>query len=633
MKNKFIIISLLVFLLIPLKIEAKSPTAKFLSDIEIQSNGDIKVKELIKLNGDYNGLSRNLYFRNNDATIYEAPNESALEGNTTLYDGSSLTIDKIGTINDNNSLDFSSFTTEINDYQNVDYATKGESGVYTINHTSSGPELMIYNPSSNKQIFYIEYTIKDVIVIHNDIAEFAYNVLGDGYTENIDDYEVKVTLPEEDSDYRVWLHGPLNGNISRVNDNTALGTYNFLGAYNAVSIRLLFNKDIVSLATKQSGLTAKDKIIAIESKLADEANEERDKLRMQNNIIYGLSIIWLLSCLIFIIMKIRSSKKNKETEFTAKYYREFPSTYGPEVLEYLLNKNITEKSLSATILDLIYKQVLTVEKTADNSKDYKLLLQEYDPAILTEPEKIALDMFLNQIGDSKEVNLSTIKKYCAKESNAKKFLDSYQNYKKEAKTLGKNEEFYLPSKSSNTLLVLLLILSGSILMFITISFEFYFMFLALLFALIILIITLTKIKYYTKKGALDLAKWQAFKNFLNDFSRFNEKELPEVPLWDKYLVYATVLNCADKLSKQMKIKINDFKENNPTFYNNYYDYFYVNSYINSSIYRSIDSGIHTAVASSRSTIASSQSSSGSGFGGGSIGGGGSFGGGGGGGRF
>ena len=544
-----------------------------------------------------------------------------------------MTIDKIGTINDNNSLDFSSFTTEINDYQNVDYATKGESGVYTINHTSSGPELMIYNPSSNKQIFYIEYTIKDVIVIHNDIAEFAYNVLGDGYTENIDDYEVKVTLPEADSDYRVWLHGPLNGNISRVNDNTALGTYNFLGAYNAVSIRLLFNKDIVSLATKQSGLTAKDKIIAIESKLADEANEERDKLRMQNNIIYGLSIIWLLSCLIFIIMKIRSSKKNKETEFTAKYYREFPSTYGPEVLEYLLNKNITEKSLSATILDLIYKQVLTVEKTADNSKDYKLLLQEYDPAILTEPEKIALDMFLNQIGDSKEVNLSTIKKYCAKESNAKKFLDSYQNYKKEAKTLGKNEEFYLPSKSSNTLLVLLLILSGSILMFITISFEFYFMFLALLFALIILIITLTKIKYYTKKGALDLAKWQAFKNFLNDFSRFNEKELPEVPLWDKYLVYATVLNCADKLSKQMKIKINDFKENNPTFYNNYYDYFYVNSYINSSIYRSIDSGIHTAVASSRSTIASSQSSSGSGFGGGSIGGGGSFGGGGGGGRF
>ena len=123
----------------------------------------------------------------------------------------------------------------------------------------------------------------------------------------------------------------------------------------------------------------------------------------------------------------------------------------------------------------------------------------------------------------------------------------------------------------------------------------------------------------------------AHKRFLEDFSRFDEKELPEVILWDKYLVYATILGCADKLSKEMKIKVDTFDQDSTTYMG--YDPFLTHYFITASVYSSINSGVHTAVSSSRSSIASSRSSSGGGFGGGSIGGGGSFGGGGGGGRF
>ena len=147
-------------------------------------------------------------------------------------------------------------------------------------------------------------------------------------------------------------------------------------------------------------------------------------------------------------------------------------------------------------------------------------------------------------------------------------------------------------------------------------------------ALIIFVITR---KFYTKKGAEDYAKWMAHKRFLEDFSRFNEKELPEVTLWDKYLVYAVVLDCADSLSKEMNIKISTMENSDVTYvgYNPYMTHYSITS----SVYKNINSGIHTAVSSSRSSIATSHSSSGGGFGGGSIGGGGSFGGGGGGGRF
>ena len=34
-----------------------------------------------------------------------------------------------------------------------------------------------------------------------------------------------------------------------------------------------------------------------------------------------------------------------------------------------------------------------------------------------------------------------------------------------------------------------------------------------------------------------VGKWTAFKKFLNDFGSFDVKELPEIKLWERYLVF------------------------------------------------------------------------------------------------
>ena len=41
--------------------------------------------------------------------------------------------------------------------------------------------------------------------------------------------------------------------------------------------------------------------------------------------------------------------------FNNKYYREFPSNDSPEVLEYLIKKNISTVGYTACILNIIYK--------------------------------------------------------------------------------------------------------------------------------------------------------------------------------------------------------------------------------------------------------------------------------------
>ena len=606
------------------------PTDKFLSEIEILDDGSIKVRELIKMNGEYNGmdrtiLARSLYNNTRSYTIND------IKGNNDLYDGDEIINLRVGSISDDGELTFDDFNRSVNYFDEVSYASNGDSKKYTNTYYMGEDYLKIYNSSDLDEIFYIEYTVTDVVVVHEDIAELAWNTLGDGYRENIGDYEVKVVLPNSDSDYRVWLHGPLNGEIERTNNKEAIGTFNFLGAYNPVSVRLIFDKSLVPNATKVSGLIAKDAIIDYQTELSDEANRERERIQRQNMILIISSSVWALIAISLAVGVYLREKNMKKTAFNMEYFRDFPASYGPEVLEYLLDKNVTEKSLSATILNLIYKKVLKVEVIDRKLKDdYKLVLQEYDEASLTETEKIALNLIINEIGNSKEVVLSTIRKHCSTLSNANNVMDLYNDFIRKSKSLGKSELFFATTPGLVAFSVIFSLL-GLVLTFISFALDLSWLGIIIIILMIALIIFVITRKFYTKKGAEHYAKWMAHKKFLEDFSRFNEKELPEVTLWDKYLVYATILDCADKLSKEMELKMPNMDTSNTTYvgYNPYMTHYIITT----NLYSSINSGIHTAVASSRSSIAASQSSSGGGFGGGSIGGGGSFGGGGGGGRF
>ena len=634
-KNKisiiiFIAVLVIMFLPVGFSFLGGEPTDKFLSEIEILDNGSIKVRELIKMNGEYNGMERDVSYASYKNKPYNGE-ISAIEGNSDLYDGSSITDIRVGSISDDGELTFDDFNRDVNYFDEVSYASNGDSKKYTNTYYMGEDYLKIYNSSDLDEIFYIEYTVTDVVVVHEDIAELAWNTLGDGYRENIGDYEVKVVLPNSDSDYRVWLHGPLNGEIERTNNKEAVGTFNFLGAYNPVSVRLIFNKDLVPNATKVSGLTAKDAIIDYQTKLSDEANQEREKIQRQNMMLIIASSIWGIIAVSLAVSVYLREKKMKKTTFNMEYFRDFPASYGPEVLEYLIDKNVTEKSLSATILNLIYKKVLKVEIIDRKLKDdYKLVLQEYDESTLTETEKIALNLIINEIGNSKEVVLSTIKKHCSTLSNANNVMDLYNDFIRKSKSLGKSELFFSKTPGIVAFSVIFSLL-GLILTFISFALDLSWLGIIIIIIIIVLIIFVITRKFYTKKGADHYAKWMAHKRFLEDFSRFNEKELPEVTLWDKYLVYATILDCADKLSKEMELKMPNMDTSNTTYvgYNPYMTHYIITT----NLYSSINSGIHTAVASSRSSIAASQSSSGGGFGGGSIGGGGSFGGGGGGGRF
>ena len=76
------------------------------------------------------------------------------------------------------------------------------------------------------------------------------------------------------------------------------------------------------------------------------------------------------------------------------------------------------------------------------------------------------------------------------------------------------------------------------------------------------LIVLYNKKQRTETGSLEYKKWKALKNFLNDFGRFHDKEVLEVTLWEKYLVYATLFGCSKKILKSMKLEFQNIPNNN-----------------------------------------------------------------------
>lgn len=638
-KIKLILFSLFTFL-IAIPFTYASGTKKYYIEANIQSNGDMQVKELKELDGEYNGVSTNLRFKNQNLQTFSGV-KNDFEGSS-IYNGSDLTDLKVYDVI-KSSNDFEIINNPNKIFEKVSYANKGDYGVYTEEKVSDGVNLLIYMPSSYNRLSLVTYTIKDAVVIHNDIAEIAWDFISKDYEEDINNLKVVVNLPKDSEELRVFSHGPLNGNNKIINKHSVEMTYDYLYKGNALDMRVVFDKDMVSYGTKFSNVDGLQNILDVEKERADRANAIREEAREKEkrinkikNVIGILFILWFIGLIIIIYKIYNKYDKEHKSTFYGKYYRDFPANYGPEILSYLMYKNINNDTFSASILELIRKKALILEEVivekkkligSKTEKDYKLT-KNIDNSIekITDTESLILKMILDDIGNGNEVTLKEITNYSKNYANAKSFMRSYDNWKNKSIANAIDEDFYedtTKAKIMGILYSLIVPIISFVTLCIELNLEYFYLFNIVSIGAIIYFATITK---RTIKGSEDYARWNGLKNFLLDFSNFNEKELPEIKLWEKYLVYATVFGIADKVQNAMKIKIQNIDNYNNTdftfmYYNNWYFYHSLNNSINHSI-----SNARTTI--SNHEISSSSNSSRGGFGGGSSFGGGGFGGGG-----
>ena len=211
MKYKKILFSLILvfsFWLMPVK---AAGIEEFYIKASIEPNGDMLVKEAFSVNGTYNGYDR-IYSWDDSTLPNFNPNASEF-AESKIHSASQIEILKVGSMPKYlvNSLDC--LTKEPVWFTESVSANIGDRNVYTLSETSNSVSARIYNPSYTNNAFYVEYLVKDVVVLHADVAELGYTFLSQGLPDDIGHLEILIEIPNNENLLRSWAHGPLNGDI------------------------------------------------------------------------------------------------------------------------------------------------------------------------------------------------------------------------------------------------------------------------------------------------------------------------------------------------------------------------------------------------------------------------------------
>ena len=497
--------------------------------------------------------------------------------------------------------------------------------------------IKLYSKNQNNiRTFKFVYKLPEAIKVYDDVAQFNRKMVGQEWQQGIKYITAKVIVPVptdyDNSNILVFGHGPLTGEVDK-EENTVVYKLDDYYPGDFLEAHILMEPEIFSEYDKSKIIhkDMKQELLNMEAKLSEEANIERDKASSQQKIskkqgvILGiLGSIW--GVLMFYIHGIYR-RKNRVKNSVGKYLRELPDDSSPALVGSFMTDSISGNEILATIVDLIRRKVLMLETSGEKS----IITLVGNTEKLSAQERVIVDIYINDFGNGKsldlkdfdlfqEVPMSTARKFEKWKTIIQSEMDRKDLVFEGFKGMGKNL-FY----TSLGGIILGIKFFGNIL---EKAMESK-MFLIIIIMGFILLISLTKARYPRKELAEAKDKWQAFKNFLSDYSQLEEAKISSVHLWEQYFVYAIALEVSEKVVEAYKKAldmgvidqgVNKFRTS-PIF----------NTMFNSS-FSNLNGIVSRTNSMASSTIASSRRSSssggGGGFGSGSSGGGGSRGGGG-----
>lgn len=530
------------------------------------------------------------------------------------------------------------------------------------------------NKYANKK-YQISYRVSDVITQYDDMQEMYWQFLAKGQNDvPVSKVTGTVTLPQEISNIeklRVWGHGQSNGKIEKVNAQKVYFEMNNLNPKAMFEIRVITEDRMFNVSTnKVRNYPYLNTTIKEETKWADETNEEAKE---DQKFLLVIGIIYLVIIIVQGIKIIKYRKREKQegdgiTHRTLPYYREIPreenATPAEATYLYYFNKKrvetggIQSKVVASTILNLALKKIIRL-RVEEKSVYVKILTE---PVGLKKDELEIYQLLKEVAGVQEEFKLDDLKIY------AKKKYDKYSQFINKVVNVARNslydlklidkaeEREYTKSESAGmkimivknvyewlivTYLVSLIPIFRMILIRET-GIGFSKIFLEMLLALFPMVAILLyswnlqkrvckNIAVLTQAGSDEKEQWKGLATYMKEFSLLREKEVPQLAIWEKYLVYATAFGIADKVIEQMKANYPEvfIKEQwddekmareypvicfsvNPMYYDT----------MKTTPISKISSDVHTAYHVSVTEIATHSSSSGSGGGGGFSGGGG-----------
>ena len=545
---------------------------------------------------------------------------------------------------ENVTLSINGVSVDGDEFQEADYASSGDYGVYTVDASGSSVTLKIFMPSSDGSSADVEisYTMSGAVMLWQDTAELYWKFVGDGWGEDSNDVTLSVSfdasLVQQNSatvgdTLRAWGHGPLTATVTP-DDEDGEVDYDVprVRAGEFAEARIAFPASWVP--SMPSGSRSDEErlpdILDEEKQWAEEANARRERARLLS---YGLAVLTVVVSVallaVTVIQKLRL--KRPVPTFSETYFRDVPSDDHPAVLATFMNKGtVPDRAFVATLMKLTDDRLIKLQSVATPGQkaasDYCISM---DNGGFTRAksgiDRAVLELYflgVERRGTTLSRTFQSFKQYARKHTSTySRRLDNYTH-----SVTGAMESRNLVA-SDGTAAVVLTIIGGTFVIgggllqmfFLDAPVPNIIAFGVSVVCSVIAILLGLTFRRLTQEGADLENKCRALKRWLEDFTRLGEAVPGDLVLWNKLMVMGVALGVSKKTLRELADAVPPAVRNAEGFYDYYPVYWWC--YSDPALDAPTDS-IGRVYHNSVSAVAASESSSGGGGGGGFSGGGG-----------
>jgi uncharacterized membrane protein len=512
-------------------------------------------------------------------------------------------------------------------------------GTYGVTSVS-GAERVVWHHSSRDQrrVFTITYVMTGVATAYDDVVDVNLQVWGDQWAVGVSRLTARIVIPTgaNPGEVKVW------GHPSTVSGSTSLGDDLVSPSLQAsgvppnqwVELRTTFPTALLA-NTAGARVRAGEGLQAIleeEARFFQDAEQAARAVRL--GLIWGSGLALLIAFGIGGFVYLRYGREPR-IDYDRQYEQEPPTELTPAEVGALLSQGaVTEREFTATLFDLIRQGAITATPSQVERSTWGGLRREMisDLVLAEGPDRTGLRDFEQSVltvvkrvlgGQSRP--LHEFRQRIRDDANAN--AQSYQTFRTRVVKAVKKAHL-LDVRGKTVTVVALMLVAGMVFVAmmglppllgrrpggeVTVVLVIAGMVFGALALFVFLMFRKVRVKR-TPEGAMEAARWSAFRRYLRDFSRLEEAPVISLDLWDRYLIYAIAFGVAEEVLEKARLSAPPELEQRSSIYW-FGTYGYSGGHTENAF-----AGLTSALSGAFSPPSSGSSGGGGGFGGGGGGG-------------
>jgi uncharacterized membrane protein len=440
-----------------------------------------------------------------------------------------------------------------------------------------------FSAEDEERTFTISYRARCAVRVYRDVAHLLWQFIGTGWEEPTESALIRLhlpgaatnprlrrpepsplalvpecpatseprdirTLPLSPGDTRAWGHGPLRGEVRVLDPQTIEFEVEDVPASTFVEGSVVFPPEAVPFAFQQD-LDRRQDILATEEVLAEEANEARRAYTLRQAVLYVLlgSIPLILAGLVI------ASRLRDRVPGVPYMLEEPPEDIHPMDLARLWGEAHgrvdPQDAYRTQLLHLARAGVVELQGVGavSDPADFRVSLRD----IPSEGVDREFTEFLFPDGKAEPLSLKTLKPEGSRQTELREWWEETKDTAKAGLSRVRTGVRW------ESLLATLVGLGGMGLAFLWVG-QLPFLQLASLFVLSLVGMIVANVlirSRLTPAFRERVARWRAFRRFLEEFPSLSDAPALAVVIWENHLVYATALGVADRVEKNVRALI------------------------------------------------------------------------------